>query len=156
MRETTLCFIVNSDKVLLGMKKRGFGMGKYTGFGGKKSEGERIEEAAIRELREETGIVTNLDKIEKIAKLYFTFPYKKEWNQVVHTYLVKEWEGEPNESEEMRPEWFNINNLPSNEMWSDSKYWLPLILRGEKIEAYVQFKEDNETVDSYKIKELND
>lgn len=32
--------------VLLGMKKRGFGAGKWNGFGGKVQPGETIEEAA--------------------------------------------------------------------------------------------------------------
>lgn len=34
--------------VLLGMKKRGFGAGKWNGFGGKVQPGETIEEAARR------------------------------------------------------------------------------------------------------------
>ena len=31
----TLVFLRNGSKVLLGMKKRGFGVGKWNGFGGK-------------------------------------------------------------------------------------------------------------------------
>ena len=37
--------------VLLGMKKRGFGEGKYNGFGGKVEAGETVEEGAARGLR---------------------------------------------------------------------------------------------------------
>ncbi len=44
----TLVFLVDDDRVLLGMKKRGFGAGKWNGFGGKVEPGETIEEAAIR------------------------------------------------------------------------------------------------------------
>ena len=44
--------IVNQDsKVLLGMKKRGFGTGFYNGFGGKVEPGETILEAAVREVQ---------------------------------------------------------------------------------------------------------
>ena len=52
----TLCIIHEHPRVLLGMKKRGFGQGKWNGFGGKVNDGESIEEAAVRELEEEAGI----------------------------------------------------------------------------------------------------
>eukprot|EP00056_Hartaetosiga_gracilis_P017259 m.6783 g.6783 ORF g.6783 m.6783 type:complete len:151 (-) comp5533_c0_seq1:454-906(-) len=39
-------------RILLGMKKRGFGKGKFNGFGGKLEKGETVEEAAVRELQE--------------------------------------------------------------------------------------------------------
>lgn len=44
------------DQILLGMKKRGFGMGKWNGFGGKVEPGETIEEGALREMAEESGV----------------------------------------------------------------------------------------------------
>ena len=44
----TLVMVVQPGKVLLGMKKRGFGEGKWNGFGGKVQSGETIEEAARR------------------------------------------------------------------------------------------------------------
>ena len=60
----TLCMIYQHPKILLGMKKRGFGKGRWNGFGGKLNDGESIEEATIREVRGETGIKINkiLDK----------------------------------------------------------------------------------------------
>jgi 8-oxo-dGTP pyrophosphatase MutT (NUDIX family) len=45
-RILTLCIIHKDSKILLGMKKRGFGAGFWNGFGGKVKEGESIEEAA--------------------------------------------------------------------------------------------------------------
>ncbi|XP_023213973.1 7,8-dihydro-8-oxoguanine triphosphatase-like [Centruroides sculpturatus] len=44
----TIVLVRESSRVLLGLKKRGFGEGKWNGFGGKVQEGETIEEAAIR------------------------------------------------------------------------------------------------------------
>jgi len=35
MKQTTIIFPIYDDQVLLGMKKRGFGEGKWNGFGGK-------------------------------------------------------------------------------------------------------------------------
>ena len=44
----TLVLIRESAKVLLGMKKRGFGQGRWNGFGGKVEKGETILQGAIR------------------------------------------------------------------------------------------------------------
>ena len=44
----TLVLVVRPGRVLLGMKKRGFGVGKWNGFGGKVQQGETIEEGARR------------------------------------------------------------------------------------------------------------
>lgn len=45
----TLAFIEDrNDKVLLGLKKRGFGEGLWNGFGGKVNPEEEIVDAAVR------------------------------------------------------------------------------------------------------------
>ena len=44
----TLLFVLKPGKVLLGYKKRGFGEGRWNGFGGKVQRDETIEEAAVR------------------------------------------------------------------------------------------------------------
>ena len=44
----TNAFIIEPERILLGMKKRGFGAGWWNGFGGKVQSGETIEEAARR------------------------------------------------------------------------------------------------------------
>ena len=44
----TLAFIRDGDQLLLGMKKRGFGAGKWNGFGGKVDPGETILQGAVR------------------------------------------------------------------------------------------------------------
>lgn len=44
----TILFVLEPGRVLLGMKKRGFGAGRWNGFGGKVQEGETVEEGAIR------------------------------------------------------------------------------------------------------------
>ena len=76
MRDTTLCFLQKDNKLLLGMKKRGFGQGKYNGFGGKLQEGETIIQGVLRELKEECGIQVQEDNGEKKAELSFVFPHK--------------------------------------------------------------------------------
>lgn len=44
----TLVLMKDSDRILLGLKKRGFGQGRWNGFGGKVEPGETILQAAHR------------------------------------------------------------------------------------------------------------
>jgi 8-oxo-dGTP diphosphatase len=149
MRETTLCVLVQGhppQRVLLGLKRRGLGAGKYTGFGGKIESGETAAVAAIREVAEETGIQIQQDNLQAMGQLTFLFPFRPAWSQVVHLFLAGRWQGEPVESEEMEPVWFSLDDIPFDEMWKDGAHWLPRILAGEQIQAQFVFREDNETI----------
>jgi len=33
------------------------------------------------------------------------------------------------ETEEMKPEWFSIDEIPYDKMWDDDSYWMPRILK---------------------------
>lgn len=152
MRDTTLCFLQRKNKLLLGMKKRGFAEGKWNGFGGKLLEGETILQAVIRELEEECGVKTEEQHAEKRAELSFRFPHKPEWDQKVHVFIFKKWENKPQETEEMLPQWFDLSKLPFDKMWSDDPYWLPRILHGEILCSDFTFAEDGETIKEFKLK----
>ncbi|MGD9129091.1 MAG: 8-oxo-dGTP diphosphatase [Candidatus Woesebacteria bacterium] len=134
--QCTLCYLLDEDRVLLAKKKRGLGKGNWSGVGGKIEAGETIEAAAIRESIEEIS-VTPL-KIKKVASLGFYFPYVAEpvkWSQEVHAFISHQWQGEPQETAEMAPQWFNIQKIPFDKMWSDTKHWLPKVLAGESLKA---------------------
>ncbi|KND48168.1 MAG: pyrophosphohydrolase [Parcubacteria bacterium C7867-006] len=142
LRNSTLIFLVNTDgnkitKVCLAMKKRGFGAGRWNGVGGKVESGETIEDAAKREAKEEIGV--NIEIIKKVGEISFYFPHKTEWNQLVSIFFSDKWIGEPSESEEMRPEWFEIDKIPFDKMWPDDKFWLPIVLGGKLIKGSFTF-----------------
>ena len=152
--ETTLCLLRRNEEILLAMKKRGFGEGKYNGVGGKIEGTETPEAAMLRETKEEIGVTPI--QYEKVGVVSFDEFYKDEKvNLIFHLYMVTEWEGTPAESEEMQPKWFSIDSIPYNQMLPDDKYWLPLILEGKKIDAYFDFDEEWNLL-SEDIKELSD
>lgn len=152
--ETTLCLLKKDNEILLAMKKRGFGEGKYNGVGGKIERDETPEQAMIRETEEEINVTPI--KYEKVGLIEFDEFYKEnKQNLVFHLYMVYEWNGIPTESEEMKPKWFDINNIPYEKMFPDDKYWLPLILEGKKVKAYFNFDE-NWNLISKEIHDLNE
>ena len=143
--QATLCIPIKGDEILLGMKKRGFGAGKYNSFGGKfdPSKDKTIEDTAIRELGEESELCSKLEDLNKVAEIDYFYPYKPEWNQTVHIYIISNFSGEPQETEEMAYQWFHRNNIPYHQMWDDDKYWLPLVLEGKCLRGTVISKEEN-------------
>lgn len=150
--ETTLSLLKKDNKILLGMKKRGFGEGKYTGVGGKLKENETPEIAMIRETQEEINVTPT--KYEKVGLIELDEYYKgKKENVVFNLYMIYEWDGEPSESDEIKLEWFDINEIPFSKMFTDDKYWLPLVLEGKKLKAYFEF-DKNWNMLSKKIENL--
>jgi 8-oxo-dGTP diphosphatase / 2-hydroxy-dATP diphosphatase len=118
----TLVLIRENGRILLGMKKRGFGAGKWNGFGGKVEQGEEIVDAAVRELHEEAGIVAHELEFRGVNRFSFVGdPVVME----VHTFEVMRWEGEPIETDEMRPHWFAEDEMPYDAMWPDDRHWMP-------------------------------
>lgn len=143
MRQSTLVFVFNKQKqILLAMKKRGFGVGKWNGAGGKVEDGETIWEAAVREVLEETGIQLLTDDLQKRALLHFYFSGHPDWNQEVTVFLSHDYEGEFIETDEMKPQWFDIGNIPYDAMWEDDIYWLPRVIHGEIVEFEFYFWTD--------------
>ena len=150
----TLLLLRKDNKILLAMKKRGFGEGKYNGVGGKLEGNETPEQAMLRETKEEINITPT--KYEKVAIIDFLEYVKGEQaNLTFHLYIATEWDNEPEETDEMKPEWFDIDKIPYDNMFPDDKYWLPLILEGKKIKAFFEFNENWELL-SHKIEDFKD
>lgn len=129
----TLLFLQRDGELLLAMKKRGFGMGKWNGVGGKLEPGETVEQALIRETEEEIGVTPT--NFWPVAELDFVQDAETDdpWHMYVYAYLCDEWQGEPSESEEMAPKWYGLDAIPYGEMWQDDEYWLPQVLAGQNV-----------------------
>ncbi|KAJ3370677.1 Nudix (Nucleoside diphosphate linked moiety X)-type motif 1 [Allomyces arbusculus] len=154
----TLVLTVDSAqrRILLGMKKRGFGANMWNGFGGKIDLTDAsTESAALRELQEECGVVVPAHDLHRAGTLYFDFGSNKAIPQVFHVALYRiDWTPElaaaqptdgphgaraPYETEEMRPQWFDWDQVPFDKMWDDDRLWFPWLLRKEPLTAQVWF-----------------
>lgn len=146
MTQATICYCIKDGQILLGMKKIRFGAGKWNGYGGKIDAGETNEEAAARELFEESGLATDPQALEKIADVRFYFKDTPMFQ--CHVYIARSWQGEPQESDEMRPAWFPLDRLPKDAMWVSDLLWLERTLAGEHLVGEVRFNENGTEVES--------
>lgn len=137
---TTLSIIENGDKALLAMKKRGFGEGWWNGYGGKVQDEETIEEAMVRELKEESGIIAKTFKERAIIEFFFKGTDKE---VEMHVFEVTSYEGKPEETEEMAPKWFLKDEIPYDQMWPADRNWMPLFFEGKDFDGKAVF--DGET-----------
>lgn len=136
MKQMTLLYLIRGNDILLAMKKRGFGAGRWNGVGGKVEPGESIEQALVRESREEVGITPT--HYWQVADIRFIDQEDQPEMQVA-TYFCDQWDGEPAESEEMAPQWFEKSSIPYSDCWPDDQYWMPLVLEGKLLRASFAF-----------------
>lgn len=153
-RESTLCLLIRGSRILLGMKKKEhFGEGKWNGFGGKRKLRDRtIRAAAIRELEEEAGVTADSEDLEHVAQVKFFDADEPLFDCAV--FILRQWRGNPRETKEMRPQWFDLDAVPYNEMWAGDRLWWPIVLEGLKIDAVVRFKKGMEEIENFDYSEL--
>ncbi len=145
----TLCMPIKGNEILLGMKKRGFGVGRWNGFGGKIEAGETIEQGVVREISEEVGISDG--KLEKLGILEFSFQEDEKFLLEVHVFKLTDFIGKPIETEEMKPQWFSFSEIPFSQMWSSDEYWFPLFLQNKLFKGSFLFDKPSDAEYSAKI-----
>jgi 8-oxo-dGTP diphosphatase len=150
MTRTCLCLIrrrsADGPEVLLGLKKAGFGAGKWVGLGGHVEPGEKPVMAAVREVAEESGLLVAADSMQHCASIEFRFPWRPSWDQTADVFVTSVFQGEPSESDEIAPRWFAEDSLPLDLMWDDARYWVPRVLAGDHVNVVITFAEDCATV----------
>jgi len=138
VHKATLIFVVRAHEVLLIRKKRGLGAGKINGPGGKLEPGETAQQCAHREIKEELCV----DVVESIDSGRLRFQFIDDYSIDVRVYVANSFKGSPSETEEAVPLWFDIADIPYDEMWADDRIWLPRVLAGERVNGRFIFDDD--------------
>ena len=130
--EATLCFPIRDDEVLLAQKQKKIGAGLLNGFGGKAEINDKnIYDTNFRETKEEAGIRIKIAK--KVGEIAFRNPSDDNElkNMRVHIFITTEWDGEPQETDEMKKiAWHKINDIDYDKFLSADRLFIPHILSG--------------------------
>jgi len=92
-------------------------------------------------------LIAHVQDMQEIGEINFKFigdPMELE----VHVFQVTKWEGMEKETEEMRPQWWDLDKVPFSQMWPDDEMWFPYMLRGENFKASFVFEGHDKIVES--------
>lgn len=147
--KATASLLVRGDEVLLCLKKKPtFGQGFLMGPGGKIEEGETSEQCAVRETQEEIGVTPkSLKKVGTIKFNYFHDAVSE--TQEVDFYIVEKWEGDPQETDEMKPEWFDKDQIPYERLLPTNEKFLKPMLNSQLVNGTVTFDEEFNPLNSH-------
>lgn len=75
--------------------------------------GEEIKVAAVRKVEEEIGV--EISELEERGVILFHFEGDPDIIEV-HIFAALQFKGEPQETDEMSPRWFDIEEMPYDQM----------------------------------------
>ena len=145
----TLLYVQRDGKTLMlyrNKKENDYHEGKWNGLGGKFEQGESAEECAIRELKEESGLIAKNLKM----KGFITFPNfdgVNDWHVFIFT--IDEFEGELIDSPEGKLEWIPNEKLTELNLWEGDKVFIPWLFQDKFFSAKFIYK--NKKFIDYKV-----
>jgi len=148
MKLATLCYVRKGGSTLMihRIKKHNdMHAGKWNGLGGKLEPGETPEECAIREIREESGLVVS----NPLLKGFLTFPMfdgSDDWYAFV--FLVNQFEGQLIDSPEGVLRWIPDDELLDLNLWAGDRIFLPWLGRAGFFSAKFLYQ-DGELIDHH-------
>ena len=129
MDKSVLCHLNKKDCYLLlyrTKKKNDMNEGKWIGVGGHVEKGETIDEAAIREIKEETGL--DVHSLSCSGEVLFV---NDDYQEMMYVYEITDFSGELIECDEGELRWIPIKDIYNYPMWEGDKAFLPKVINHE-------------------------
>ena len=128
--ESSLVYVMRDDEVLMlhrVKKKNDIHEGKWNGLGGKSEKGESPAECAIREVKEESGLIMN--RVHFSGHITFPdFDGVNDWSVFIFT--ADDFSGEVIECDEGNLFWKKKNEIMDLNLWPGDRAFLPLVMSG--------------------------
>jgi 8-oxo-dGTP diphosphatase len=124
MKLATLCYVQRAGRTLMLhriKKENDIHAGKWNGLGGKLEPGETPEACAIREIREESGLLVRNPRLRGVLT-FPAFAHDEDWYAFVFT--VTEFSGELIDSPEGVLAWIDDDKLSELNLWPGDHIFL--------------------------------
>lgn len=139
--ETVLCYLEKDGSFLmLHRNKRDVDINKdkWIGVGGHLEDGETKEQALIREIKEETGLL--IKGFDYRGDLIFI---NNDYDEIMYLYTSRDFEGDLIECNEGELCWVKKEDILNLNLWEGDRYFLPkLINTKEFIKMTLIYKDD--------------
>ena len=113
------------------------------------STGDKIDEQGNNDSSDKVRSTISVD-LTKLGVL--TFDGVDVVRMETHVFRATRFSGTVTESEEMRPQWYQADQLPYHAMWADNPLWFPLMLQGKTFTGHFDYAPD-ETIVRYELRE---
>ena len=130
MDKTVLCYLNKGDAYLMlyrNKKENDINKGKYIGIGGHIEKGETKEQALIREVKEETGLLIN--QYEYRGELIFI---NDDYEEIMYLYTSSDFSGKLIDCDEGEIIWVVKKYLPSLNIWEGDRYFLEPLFNSDR------------------------
>lgn len=144
-----ICYIVKDNKTLMIDRIKEPFKGFLVAPGGKKEDGEAIEDCVKREIIEETGLIIN----NPVLKVVTTEIGPDNYNWILFIYVCSESFGEVKESDEGKLIWIEIENLKNERLSKIDKEILPYLFSDNKVIMHLKY-DDNKNCTIERVEEL--
>lgn len=142
MKLATLCYVMNkTNKTTLMIhrikKENDYHEGKWNGLGGKFEAGESPEECAVREIKEESGLLVNSPRMHG----FITFPnfdLVDDW--YVFIFTADDYKGELIDSPEGKLEWIPNDRVTGLNLWEGDKIFLEWLYKDRFFSAKFNYE----------------
>ena len=127
--DTTMIYLKRDNYYLLlyrNKKKNDINEGKWIGVGGHREPHETIDECAIREVKEETGL--DVHSLKCAGEVLFVDENLK---MMMYIYEITDFSGELIECNEGDLKWIHIRDIYNYPMWEGDKLFLPKLINHE-------------------------
>jgi len=92
----------------------------------------------VREVEEELCITA----LDVIFCGEMSFQFADGYSLHCTVFRASGYRGEPQETDEAVPLWFDVDSLPYDKMWQDDRYWMPLMFAGQQFRGRFLFDGD--------------
>ena len=124
--DTTMIYLKRDDSYLLlfrNKKENDINEGKWIGVGGHREPDETIDECAIREVKEETGL--DVHSLSCCGEVLFVDENIK---MMMYLYEITDFSGTLIECNEGDLKWIPIKDIYNYPMWEGDKLFLPKVI----------------------------